>query len=472
MTQLKQTIIERWRNFLSFFFLLLMVSGAFAQAVPVVPGEWSIEHICDSCTPKGLTFYDSLYGMLVVQDSKRNYEGFFTYITTNGGTSWVRRGVMKDFISFSIYPPGFQPPLTLITPSTAIWRVVTELLLTRDSGRTWDQTDAGVFPGGYVSGVLPLDTPRSLIFLAERGRGIPTGRQYIKPAIDLSFRTFEDIYGDTVFPHWYLQDIYFEDSSNIWTEYVDSATAFFKYEHSVDGGISWSEVQPYAQLAIRPTRRQRIQGNREGKIFLLPDFVYSTNHGVSWEVDSIFGNRISKFVTPDAKHWWALIGSSVYKEYNYDPLWTTENISIDTIAFSSNRGETWRLQQMYPEETLFDIVFPDPWHGYISTYREGATYVYKVAIDEVSAVERERTLVSGMEVFPLPADKVLHMKRAFIDQGEYHIINPLGRVVDIINADGNVTWTLDCSRYANGMYSVLFKRNKSIYNAAKFIILH
>lgn len=369
--------------------LLFLPGSLFSQ----LPARLELVKVCDTCKPTGFAFFDSSNGAITSDDD--------VFTTTDGGASWQVKHPTSDLqnLSFFSFVPGFSSPLMMITSSVFLYRS-TAILITRDTGSTWTLSDAIVFPGGSTVGVFIFDAATSFTFLARRNSQQKfTGQQYIKSSRD-TFRTFEEVYGDTTFEGYQIRDVFFRDSSHVFAEYKSG------FKRSSDGGRMWTAFDPYAGLAYQRRGDHRLQGGTDAnQLFLIPDMAITTDDGASWHIDSTFARRVYRLATPEPNKWWALIGQLPLTSYPYKVTDDT-GMYIDTLAYTSDGGKTWLKQAMQEHETMTDIVFPDPRHGYIVVYRHPSTYIYRWApVQEAESQKgvRQAEFIStetGLKVIP------------------------------------------------------------------------
>ncbi len=376
------------------FGLAIFVAAIFSAPAQSMPGHWSLVFAESGVHPNTLAFYDSSYGILLLDSSRST----LCYRTVDGGSTWSKRGETNSVTMANGFV-GVARGLDVLNKKD---------FYDVDGGASWVSHDSGA---SWDFSFLPLpDISAMASKMFSPAFGI-TVAGYPNPSLDVletydSATTFEQ---RSTFPniHSAVADVFFLDSST-WL----LALNYAKLLRTRDGGLSWDTVfnppQPafYGQIArsadpshIYVTGGLFTSGRYSASYF------ESSDAGNSWRADSsIFGNRISQMVSPAFGVLWCLVNEG-RQSGNLTPA--------DSLFYTSNDGRTWAAMTFPDTLGLWSIVFPDSSHGYLMGYHNDTTFVYRTITEPSSVIEdwssdpRKNLFVS---YFPSPASDIVHLK--------------------------------------------------------------
>jgi photosystem II stability/assembly factor-like uncharacterized protein len=213
-------------------------------------------------------FTDNKHGWIITS-SIENTAPLFLYQTTDGGVSWVLRGLHSDVAGPIISPktPGGKTyyggmasdkPGTLWVAWTNADTTDTNLLRTRDGGRTWapvtlpSDTPVGKYPQACASYDLHLDPPHTIGFTSDCSavEALPSPRIVLIRTRDdgKTWQTFS--LPNNLYPYWryYSEQV----PVTLWmmgcapgsTGPCDNPANATRLYRSMDGGKTWEMRAP------------------------------------------------------------------------------------------------------------------------------------------------------------------------------------------------------------------------------------
>jgi hypothetical protein len=132
---------------------------------------------------------------------------------------------------------------------------------------------------------------------------------------------------------------------------------------------------------------------------------------------------------------------------------TSSPVITSSAAASFCAGQTYIL----PDETTTDS---SGTYSFQYTTSFGCDSIYTLNLTEEICTGLTNSVIAGFEIYPNPSSGILHISNA--PQGSrIKLINALGQVLVNMNTE-DVQTTLDVSRYANGIYTIMLESDGSM----------
>lgn len=187
----------------------------------------------------------------------------------------------------------------------------------------------------------------------------------------------------------------------------------------------------------------------------------TTNSGFSWESPVIFPEfgRISTMTS-----------------LNRDTVFAAGE-GQNIFLLSTDRGVTWKVDTL-----KLDTPYTTLWCSGIevSSGKPVAIFADQTKENIPSILVRGKsspafvglTEINEMQVFPNPASTHVNLMSPYEDI-IYRIFDPLGRMVgELKQHSRQATVSIDCSKFANGIYNVFVERDGSPFGSIQFIVSH
>ena len=182
------------------------------------------------------------------------------------------------------------------------------------------------------------------------------------------------------------------------------------------------------------------------------DFVYSTNNGTSWSIDSSFSGRLFRLSPTSPGVIWCVVGNKSPYYYG-DLVEDSRDFSCwaDTLYYSTDHGKTWSIDlSTFKDGAIFEMHWVDPRHGFIAGIEFGNTaymYRYEAPMESVPIATANS---NQLKIFPNPVSSELHIEGGEVGKSIV-ITDVLGRrySVDLVNSN-----TLNVSMLPTGVYQL------------------
>lgn len=343
--------------------LLFVVSRSAAQE-----GTWNANVLCNSCSPEAFVVGDSLNLVVLTNQDGR----IVSHITSNGGFSWDtsifpnQNFVIVDYSFASFIPPSsyyfFSRPIVYYTNNLKEWN----------------------------AGAVINDAKTGIMFNDNYGYWLVASTQGLTELRRTDFGPGPGSFTDRV-AEW-LRSPYAES-----TEIIDSLhilrTSVRELYLSSDRGLSWDTLRPLpVQSAIfsyshvtRDANRFYVLGGRDTS----GDFLYTSDGGTSWkESAGLTNRRILRLVEQDTNKIWLVVArkSKTYPSPNLLNRSLSSGQFADTLYYTGDGGSSWSKQTAFIGDTVFEMKWPSPSHGYVLSFRDSSVKLsrWRPSIAEVS----------------------------------------------------------------------------------------
>jgi hypothetical protein len=358
------------------FFILLGIATAIPSSILSQPkGHWEKHQIAGDRKPTGMSFSDSINGMIESSST--------IYRTSNGGESWDSVGWIansqNEYDCRNFHSTSPKDAYTLVYFGM--------VYSTHDSGRTWDTTylPPGDMVHDYFGGI------------SRAGYGIIIARYYrgfaqedsviILETRDLAktFDTLSAIYAKTLTIHDGIstdslhQKVLFEDHSNQPVLFQTST-----------GGKQWARRTATGSGGTRLNNPRNLVVTSDASRFyilleappfgssVLQDFIATTDGGDTWRVDTTFQGRIYLLSSSSVHNLWTFVGHTIWEVGpDLSDVYPKLTGYADSLMFSSDEGLSWHFDPSFIGDTVLMMTWPDSTHGYVVTRRDKKLYVYR-----------------------------------------------------------------------------------------------
>ncbi len=443
-------------------------------------GTWKkTELVCKHCRPYDLSFCDTNTGFIIVYpDTQSIFPHSIAFSTHDGGNSFTELDSIKGFPKAFCLLPGLWEgvsPYYISNYSTEATYYST------DSGQSWQNNVATEY--GNLRNII---MPYVVIPIAVSGSGnslqlvsaTPSGPYYFAISLDsgLTFYPFGDtLTGLSSSPSF---GYCISGLSVLLYGIQNSVTGWYwRIGRSTDGGANWSYYNPidtsnvsyfYIHDTIRAPLIQYeeiLPGYDAGHLFLMggrldsatrlpiDDYLESTDSGIIWhEVRNIAGGRVQLIASPALNVLWAVV--------RHPPVYSGHYYGLgfaDSIFHSTDGGLSWAKDgNTFQGDTIVSMKWIGANNGYVLTYRDSSTYLYRYSLDEFNYVASTDSAVV-VDFYPNPVQNFLILPAR---TDTVAILDVLGHS-RVFERSGN---TLDISALPPGVYFVSDGRGR-----AKFV---
>ena len=229
------------------------------------------------------------------------------------------------------------------------------------------------------------------------------------------------------------------DSNDIWTSAVWKDVPYNQVIHTSNGGATWETLSilgnrtsssQVKDLIVHPKIREVYYfGN-----FNAVDFAYSSDYGVSWRIDSSFGNRLWRLANPAPGILWGIISAGGIPVWESQPTDTKNgpafaNEYASKLAYSSDNGETWSIDSTtFINDSLLEMHWLDGRHGWIATWSHDSLWMWYYDADGSSCVQQSCNTYFPPMVYPDPSTGTVLLNYPGM-RDEVEVFDVIGREV-------------------------------------------
>ncbi len=450
--------MNTYRNLTGWVIAILMVVAQPAVAQQRYDGTWNKTSLNGSSFISDFGFKDSLFGLA------RFYTPDTIFATSDGGHTWVPdtstggQPVNKSYLN-SFECMGYQKGILFGVSGTG---EVTDVFSPGNIIKVSPPIGGDNGIGAYLPIAEHMDD------LSDGYRIVQEEDQHLSLVDTVVFLATHDAWQNSVsygLPYiwsgpqdpFLSSDNFFSglvlDSSETWTADVNTIL------HTTNAGVMWNRFQPADTSRYHPRWKDFFVDTATREVYAEAeygnvDFAYSSDYGVTWRLDSTFGQGLWRMAVPAPGIIWAMLGNGGIANTEIEPF----NAQLDPselsnkVAYSSDYWKSWYIDSVtFAGDTLLEMHFTDARHGWIAGYANGDSHIWYYDADKsiVDATTQIGVRVSlpYLVVYPNPTQTTISVNGSTLS---FNIVDPLGRLYSCPQRNG----TVDVSGLPPGIYFV------------------
>jgi hypothetical protein len=390
-----------------------------------------------------MSFANQTNGLIITKSIVQGGEKTTTsFRTIDDGINW---DILVDTNKLiTLY--GSSLSMQYYYPDFAVDVTSRDLRFSNDAGMTWQN-----YPGYELTGLSTwIRSPSAYFIFADDITG-KVGSFIVSNDTGHSY----NFYGDNLYLN---DDIIFtscmNDTADVWITTKGSQTGHLL--HTIDAGINWAESYPFDTiLGGGNYYGELLTGRNKGTIYLYSSgtdanlmgwktpaqriiaLAYTTDDGKSWNMDTTNHTQFTLIQNSGGKKLWGILDGT------------------RTIAYSPDNGNTWAYDSLtFKDEPIWLMYWKDTTQGYILTYKDKQTKIYKWIPPQNNVENTVFFTVQDLKVYPVVAMESIKILPRISMKGTFEIYDILGRQY----SSQNVSWQakqaqeIDVSKLPSGVY--------------------